>query len=114
MGTSPASASAPKARSPKIKDFVPLAGLDDGLHRLGHLSRTTCTPPPEGRRARPRAADRSSRSSIHQADARPSSTSNYVKRLDGPNVKKGKNKMELAEQVRDDIRDFKKTTATAW
>ena len=32
---------------------------------------------------------------------------NYVKKLDGPNVKKGKNKMELAEQVRDDIRDFK-------
>jgi myo-inositol-1-phosphate synthase len=27
--------------------------------------------------------------------------------LDGPNVKKGKNKMELAEQVRDDIREFK-------
>ena len=34
---------------------------------------------------------------------------NYVKKLDGPNVKKGKNKMDLAEQVRDDIRDFKKT-----
>ena len=32
---------------------------------------------------------------------------NYVKKLDGPNVKKGKNKMELAEQVRQDIRDFK-------
>ena len=40
---------------------------------------------------------------------------NYVKKLDGPNVKKGKNKMELAEQVREDIRDFKKTSgATAW
>ena len=31
----------------------------------------------------------------------------YVKRLDGPNVKKGANKMELAEQVRADIRRFK-------
>ena len=31
----------------------------------------------------------------------------YVKRLDGPNVKKGKNKKELAEQVRADIRNFK-------
>jgi myo-inositol-1-phosphate synthase len=28
---------------------------------------------------------------------------NYVKKIDGPNVKKGKNKMDLAEQVRDDI-----------
>ena len=32
----------------------------------------------------------------------------YVKRLDGPNVKKGKNKRDLAEQVRADIRGFKK------
>jgi myo-inositol-1-phosphate synthase len=32
----------------------------------------------------------------------------YVKRLDGPNVKKGANKKDLAEQVRADIRGFKK------
>ena len=31
----------------------------------------------------------------------------YVKRLDGPNVKKGKNKRDLAEQVIADIRKFK-------
>jgi myo-inositol-1-phosphate synthase len=34
----------------------------------------------------------------------------YVKKLDGPNVKKGKNKRDLAEQLRADIRDFKKTS----
>lgn len=33
---------------------------------------------------------------------------NYVKRLDGPNVKKGKNHYELAEALREDIRNFKK------
>ncbi len=32
----------------------------------------------------------------------------YVKRLDGPNVKKGRNKKDLAEQLRADIRAFKK------
>jgi myo-inositol-1-phosphate synthase len=32
----------------------------------------------------------------------------YVKRLDGPNVKKGKNKRDLADQVVEDIRRFKK------
>ncbi len=32
----------------------------------------------------------------------------YVKRLDGKNVKEGKNKMELAEQLMQDIADFKK------
>src|SRR5690606_15978918 len=31
----------------------------------------------------------------------------YVKRLDDPHVKSGANKMELAEQLRQDIRDFK-------
>ena len=31
----------------------------------------------------------------------------YVKRLDGPNVKKGRNKKELAEQLIDDMRSFK-------
>src|SRR5215469_5222060 len=33
---------------------------------------------------------------------------NYVRNLSGPNVKKGKNKFDLAEQIRDDIRGFKK------
>lgn len=32
----------------------------------------------------------------------------YVKRLSGPNVKTGKNKMDLAEQLRKDIQNFKK------
>jgi myo-inositol-1-phosphate synthase len=32
---------------------------------------------------------------------------NYVKRLEGKNVKAGKNKRELAEAIRKDIRDFK-------
>ena len=32
----------------------------------------------------------------------------YVKRLDGPNVKRGSSKRDLAEQVIDDIRRFKK------
>ena len=31
----------------------------------------------------------------------------YVKRLDGPNVKKGKTKLDLAETIREDIRRFK-------
>jgi myo-inositol-1-phosphate synthase len=32
----------------------------------------------------------------------------YVKNLSGTNIKKGKNKFDLAEQIRDDIRAFKK------
>ncbi|MGH7459694.1 MAG: inositol-3-phosphate synthase, partial [Longimicrobiales bacterium] len=32
---------------------------------------------------------------------------NYVRKLDGPNVKKGRSKRDLAEQLRQDIRNFK-------
>ncbi len=40
---------------------------------------------------------------------------NYVKRLNGENVKTGKNKMELAEQLIDDIADSNpRTAATGW
>ena len=31
---------------------------------------------------------------------------NYVKKLDGPNIKKGKNKYELALQIKEDIAEF--------
>jgi len=34
----------------------------------------------------------------------------YVKKLDGPNVKKAKNKYELALQIKEDIANFKKTS----
>ncbi len=37
---------------------------------------------------------------------------NYVKKLDGPHVKKGKNKMDLAEQLMLDIETFKQTHGT--
>jgi myo-inositol-1-phosphate synthase len=37
----------------------------------------------------------------------------YVKKLDGPNVKRGKNKWELAQQVKEDIRRFQKETGVA-
>src|SRR3984893_12774029 len=38
---------------------------------------------------------------------------NYVKKLDGHHVKKGKNKMDLAEQVRADMREFKKSSGAS-
>jgi len=99
-------------RSPKIKEFVPLAGLDDlvftgwdlfeddmyaSATHAGVLDRSLLDqikPFLQSIKPMPAVFDR-----------------NYVKRLDGPNVKKGKNKMELAEQVRQDIRDFKKNNS---
>jgi myo-inositol-1-phosphate synthase len=96
-------------RSPMIKDFVPLAGLKDlvftgwdifeddayesAIH-AGVLEKELLNKiKPFLKSVKPRKAvfDR-----------------NYVKKLDGKHVKKGRNKMDLAEQLRADIREFKK------
>lgn len=95
-------------RTPLIKDLMPLASLDDivfggwdifddncyeAATTAGVLEPSLLTQiKPELEAIKPMSAvfDR-----------------HYVKRLDGPNVKTGANKMELAEQVRADIRRFK-------
>src|SRR5271170_3774 len=99
------------ARSPKIKEFVPLAALDDlvftgwdifeddmytAASKAGVLDRDLLS------QVKPFLSSIQPRKAVFDH--------NYVKKIDGPNVKKGKNKMDLAEQVRADIRDFKKTS----
>jgi len=97
-----------EGRSPKIKDLVPLADLDDLVFtgwdifpddmytascKAGVLDRELVQEiKPFLQSIVPHAAvfDR-----------------NYVRKLDGPHVKTGKIKMDLAEQVREDIREFK-------
>ena len=97
-----------EGRSPLIKDFVPLASLDDivfggwdifddnsyeAAKTAGVLEKDLLEQiRPELEQIKPWSAvfDR-----------------HYVKRLDGPNVKKGKNKRELAEQLREDMQRFK-------
>ncbi|HEY8549908.1 MAG TPA: inositol-3-phosphate synthase [Vicinamibacterales bacterium] len=97
-----------EGRSPLIKDFVPLVPLEnlvfggwdifeedcyEAATTAGVLDTRLLEPiKPEMQAIRPWKAvfDRQ-----------------YVKRLDGPNVKTGKNKRDLAEQVREDIRTFK-------
>ncbi|HEY6274215.1 MAG TPA: inositol-3-phosphate synthase [Terriglobales bacterium] len=101
-----------EGRSPKIKKFVPLAHLNDlvftgwdifeedayesAIH-AGVLEKDLLNQiKPFLRSIKPRKAvfDR-----------------NYVKKLDGKHVKKGKNKRDFAEQLRHDIRDFKKKSS---
>jgi myo-inositol-1-phosphate synthase len=101
-------------RSPLVKEFLPLASLpdlvftgwdpfDDDMYtaarKAGVLERDLLDqikPFLSSIKPRPAVFDR-----------------NYVKKLDGHHVKKGKNKMDLAEQVRADIRDFKKTSGAS-
>ena len=95
-------------RSPMIKDFVPLASLDDLVFGGWDIFEDNCY------EAAKTAGVLDERCSIRcrtrwrpSSRCRRSSTPFYVKRLDGPNVKKGKNKKDLAEQVIADIRQFK-------
>ncbi len=100
-----------EGRSPKIQDFVPLAKLNDlvftgwdifeddmysAARNAGVLDVSLLD------QVKPFLSKIKPRKAVFDK--------NYVKKLDGPNVKKGKNKMELAEQLRDDIRDFKKSS----
>src|SRR3974390_2704678 len=101
-----------EGRSPKIKDFVPLAGLndlaftgwdifDDDMYvaagKAGVLERSLLE------QVKPFLSSIKPRTAVFDK--------NYVKKLDGPNVKKGKNKKDLVEQVREDIHEFKKSSA---
>jgi myo-inositol-1-phosphate synthase len=96
-------------KSPLIKDFVPLAALKDIVFTGWDIFE-----------------DNVYEAAAHAAVLKPEMLKQlkpylqkikpmpavfdryYVKRLDGKHVKKGKNKLDLAEQVRADIRAFKK------
>ncbi|HZD03756.1 MAG TPA: inositol-3-phosphate synthase, partial [Longimicrobiales bacterium] len=95
-------------RTPLIRDFIELASLDD-------LVFGTWDPIPDDGYASAVNAGVLGREHLDPIEAflsqiRPMPAvfdKAYVKKLDGPNVKKGGTKRELAEQLRDDIRRFR-------
>jgi myo-inositol-1-phosphate synthase len=97
-------------RSPLIKEFVPLAGLQDLVFGGWDLF------PDDAYQAASKAGVLS-KEHLHQlkeflSGIKPMPAvfeQAYVKKLTGTHVKKGKNKAELAEQVVADIASFKKT-----
>jgi len=101
-------------RSPKIKEFMPLASLDDLVFTGWDIFE-------DDMYTAAMKAGVLERDLLNQVKARLESIKpqkavfdhNYVKKIDGPNVKKGKNKMDLAEQLRQDIRDFRKSSGAA-
>jgi myo-inositol-1-phosphate synthase len=100
--------------TPYIKDFVPLAGLndlvfggwdiypDDGYESavkanvLDEPMLSKLKTPLEKIKPMPAVFDR-----------------DYVKRINGPNVKKGKDKFELAQAVMEDIKNFKEQSGAS-
>ncbi len=97
-------------RTPLIKDFVPLSGLEDIVFGAwdpiaddGYESAVNAGVLNRHEHIEPLKDFLSAIKPMPAAfDPR------YVKKLTGPNVKKGANKRELAEQIREDIRAFKK------
>src|SRR5690242_3517056 len=98
-------------RVPRIADFVPLANLNDlvftgwdvyednmydAARKAGVLDRDLID------QIKPFLQGIQPRKAVFEQK--------YVTRLEGKNVKQGKNKMDLAEQLREDIREFKKTS----
>ena len=97
-------------RSPLIKDFVPLATLDDLVFGAwdpipddAYASCLKCGVLDKHEHVEP---IRDYLSAIQPMPA--VFDQHYVKRLTGTNVKQGKTKRELAEALRADMRDFKK------
>jgi myo-inositol-1-phosphate synthase len=95
-------------RSPLIKDFVPLARLDDIVFGAWDPI------PDDALTAARKAGVLEEKDLLPVADflaaikPMPAVFDNkYVTRINGTNVKKGKTKRDLAEQLRQDIRDFK-------
>jgi myo-inositol-1-phosphate synthase len=97
-----------EARSPAVHEFVPLAGLDSLVFGGWDIFEDDCY-------EAARTAGVLETSILDQVKDELAAIKpwpavfdqQYVKRLDGPNVKKGKTKKDLAEQLIDDIRRFK-------
>jgi myo-inositol-1-phosphate synthase len=96
-------------RSPKIKEFVPLAGLNDLVFTGWDLFEEDAYESAMHAAVLEKDLLNQIKPFLKSIEPRKAVFDrNYVKKLDGKHVKKGKNKMDLAEQLRDDIREFKK------
>ena len=101
-------------RSPKVKEFVPLAGLEDLVFTGWDIFEDNMYEAASNAGVLEQKLLDQLKSFL--SSVKPMSAvfdHNYVKKIDGPNVKKGKTKMDLAEQLRDDIRNFKKKSGAS-
>lgn len=95
-------------RSPLIKDFVPLANLDDVVFGAWDIFSDSAYEAALHAGVLEKALVEDLREQLDSLKPMPAVFShNYVKRLNGTNIKEGKNKMELAEQLMADMAKFK-------
>ena len=95
-------------KSPKINEFVPLASLDDVVFGGWDIFEEDCYAAACTAGVLERSLLDSIRPELEAIKPMPAVfDQRYVKRLSGPNVKKGKHKKDLADQLIADIRNFK-------
>jgi myo-inositol-1-phosphate synthase len=95
-------------RTPLIKDFVPLAKLEDLVFGGWDIFEDDCyAAAMKAGVLEPRLLEQVKEPMQAIKPWKAVFDQNYVRRLNGPNVKSAKSKMDLAQMVRDDIRNFK-------
>src|ERR1700720_82951 len=98
------------ARSPQIKKFVPLGDLNDLVFAGWDIFKDNAFQ--SASNAGVLSLEDLAKVKPFLSGIKPMTAAfdpEYVKKLDGPNVKKGKNKYELALQIKEDIANFRKT-----
>src|SRR5262249_4163288 len=97
-----------EGRSPKIGEVVPLAGLDELVFGGWDIFEEDCYAAAKTAGVLEPSLLEQVRPELETIRPWPAGFDRrYVKRLEGPNVKKGKNKRDLAEHVMEDIQRFK-------
>src|SRR5882724_5147368 len=96
-------------RSPKISEIVPLSTLDDLVFGGWDIFNDNCYEAAKHAGVLEEKLLDQIKEELAAITPMPAVFDrHYVKRLDGPNVKKGKNKKDLADQLIADIRNFKR------
>jgi myo-inositol-1-phosphate synthase len=99
-------------RAPAIRDFVPLAGLDDLVFGGWDIFEDNAYEAAMKAGVLEKELLGNVRPLLEKVVPMPAVFDNrYVKKLSGPNVKKGANWYEMAEQLMDDIGSFRKANA---
>lgn len=99
-----------EARSPKIKDFVPLASLDQLVFGAWDIFNEDCYEAASTAGVLETKLLEQLRPELESVKPWPAVFERrYVKRLEGSHLKSGANKRELSDQLRADIQRFKET-----
>lgn len=99
-----------EARSPKIKDFVPLASLDQLVFGAWDIFEENCYEAASTAGVLEPKLLQQLRPELESIKPWPAVFERrYVKRLEGSHLKRGANKRELSDQLRADIQRFKET-----